>query len=90
MKGGIRVCKIILLGFCLLYALALLVWAMGTFGWFGTEKDPLSGVFLIILGQPWARWVDVLPEAIWPLGGILAPAINASILFAICRLLGRG
>jgi len=83
-------CKIIFYAFCLLYAVAILLWLVGTFGWLGAEKDPLSGIFLIILGQPWTRWVNILPETLWPIGGAIAPAINGAILYAICRYLGRG
>ena len=82
-------CKAILIGFCALYVLAIAIWALGTFGWFGVEKDPLSGVFLIILGQPWVRWIDALPEVMWPAGGILTPLINVAIISSICALLGR-
>jgi hypothetical protein len=86
----VRACTFFLLAFCILYLLAIIIWAIGTFGWFGANKDPLSGAFLIILGQPWARWVDLLPDSLWPIGGIFAPAINASIIYAVCRLVGRG
>jgi len=82
------VCKVVFIGLLLLYSTALSHWLIGTFGWFGAEKDPLSGIFLIILGQPWVRWVDALPEALWPLGGAVAPAINAIILYFLCRYLG--
>jgi hypothetical protein len=82
-------CKIILIGFCILYALAMALWALGTFGWFGVEKDSLSGVFLIILGQPWVRWVDVLPETLWPAGGVLAPLINVAVIASICAYFTR-
>ena len=39
--------------FCLLYLLALMLFLVGTFGWFGQERDPLSGIFLLPLGLPW-------------------------------------
>ena len=82
-------CKVILIVFCTLYAFAIVIWALGTFGWFGVDKDPLSGVFLIILGQPWVRWVHVLPEVIWPVGAILAPLINVAIISSICAYFAR-
>lgn len=66
--------------FVALYAVAALLLAIGTFGWFGQEQDPLSGVFLLPLGLPWNIVADKLG-----LNGaataILAPAINASILY---------
>jgi hypothetical protein len=39
--------------FLLLYAAAFALFMVGTFGWFGQDQDPLSGVFLILLGLPW-------------------------------------
>lgn len=83
------ICKAIFWIFIGLYVVAILLWLAGTYGWAGTEKDPLSGVFLVILGQPWTRWVDILPEKLWPLGGALMPAINAAIIWLICRVLSR-
>jgi len=81
------VCKVVFIGFLILYLAALSLWLIGTFGWFGANKDPLSGIFLIILGQPWARWVDALPEALWPFGGAAAPAVNLGVLYFVCRFL---
>ena len=72
--------KWIFLGFVGLYAIALLLLAIGTFGWFGQEPDPLSGVFLMPLGLPWVLIADRLGA-----GGaaiaIAAPAVNAAILY---------
>ena len=66
--------------FVVLYALALFLLAVGTFGWFGQAQDPLAGVFLMPLGLPWNILGDKfgLPG---PLVGIFAPAINAAILY---------
>lgn len=66
--------------FVLLFAIALLLMAIGTFGWFGQEKDPLSGIFLMPLGLPW----NILAVGMGLSGSILAilaPAINAAILY---------
>ncbi len=63
-----------------LYAFALLLFLIGNFGWFGQEKDPLSGVFLMPLGLPW----NILADRVGVPGlasGLLAPAINAGILY---------
>lgn len=67
-----------------LYAVALFLLAVGTFGWFGQEKDPLSGVFLMPLGLPWTIIADRLGFGGW-LTAVLAPAINAAILYAIWK-----
>ncbi|MBX7492284.1 hypothetical protein K3163_03575 [Qipengyuania sp. 1NDW9] len=66
--------------FVVLYALALFLLAVGTFGWFGQEQDPLSGVFLMPLGLPWNILGDRLGLG-GPLLAILSPAINAATLY---------
>lgn len=71
--------KWVFLVFAGLYAIALLLLLIGTFGWFGQEEDPLSAMFLLPLGLPW----NVLADRIG-MPGVLslaaAPAINAGIL----------
>lgn len=70
--------------FMLLYAIAVLLLLIGTYGWFGQEKDPLSGVFLMPLGLPWNFIVDRLgvPGLV---SGLLAPAVNAAILYWLSK-----
>jgi hypothetical protein len=75
--------------FLVLAVLALAVFLLGNFGMFGTEKDPLAGVFLIILGQPWVRWVDQLPQGLWPWASAVAPFLNAAILFLLASRLPK-
>lgn len=70
--------------FLLLYALALFLLSVGTFGWFAQEKDPLSGVFLMPLGLPWNMLADRLGFGGW-LTAVLAPAINAAILYLLWK-----
>ncbi|MBS7671168.1 hypothetical protein [Croceicoccus gelatinilyticus] len=63
-----------------LYGFALLLFLIGTFGWFGQEKDPLSVVFLMPLGLPW----NVLAARVGISGfasAALSPAINAAIIY---------
>ena len=62
--------------FNVLYFLAIMLFAIGTFGWFGQEQDPLSAVFLMPLGLPW----NILADRAGfdgPLVAIFAPLINA-------------
>lgn len=66
-----------------LYLLALFLWAVGTFGWFGQEPDPLSAIFLIPIGLPWNRFGEGLAIA------LLAPLANVAILEGLSRLLAR-
>jgi hypothetical protein len=78
-------CKIIVTTFAVLYFLALALLIVGTFGLFGQAQDPLSGAFLIPLGLPWIKFVDLAPERTWPVLAALAPAINLGIIWAFCR-----
>lgn len=83
-------CRIatILLGVA--YLAALTLFAIGTLGLFGQERDPLSGVFLVPLGLPWNRFVDAFPEPLWPWLGAAAPLLNIAILAFICSKIGAG
>ena len=63
-----------------LYAFAFLLLLIGTFGWFGQNEDPLSATFLLPLGLPWNVLADRLGLA-GVASLLLAPAINAGILF---------
>ena len=74
--------------FAVLYVIALGLLIIGTFGLFGQERDPLSGIFLIPLGMPWIWLADRL-GMVGPAVAILAPLVNLLILFAIYRLLAR-
>ena len=67
-----------------LYAFAVFIWLVGTFGLFGQERDPLSAVFLLPLGLPWNFLGDRMGATGAALG-VGAPAINAAILFWIWR-----
>ena len=63
-----------------LYAVAFVLFLIGTFGWFGQERDPLSGVFLMPLGLPW----NLLADRAFGGGlatALLSPAVNAGILY---------
>jgi hypothetical protein len=76
-----------IVGASYLVALALLL--IGTFGLFGQERDPLSGVFLIPLGLPWVFLLDGVSDALKPWLAALAPALNLFILMALCRAFQR-
>jgi hypothetical protein len=80
-----RLCRRLFVVFAVLYLLALLLLALGTFGLMGVERDPLSGVFLVLLGIPWAQCSSGLPEPLWPWAGALAPGLNLLLLCAWCR-----
>lgn len=72
--------------FALAYVLALFIGLTGTFGWFGQDRDPLSWVFVIILGQPWVGWIGGVSDPLRPWLAGLAPLINLTLLAALCRV----
>jgi len=80
-----RACRLIVIGFALLYVLALGLFLVGTFGLFGSPSGPLAGIFLVPLGLPWNLMLNVFPERLWPTLATLAPAFNLLILVLICR-----
>ncbi len=77
------VCRVILSGFAVAYGVALFLFLTGTFGWFGQEKDPLSGVFLLPLGLPWN--LAALPDRFMPFRGAAGPAVNLAVIWLFCR-----
>jgi hypothetical protein len=84
---GHRLCRIAVILFALLYLAALFLFFVGHFGWFGQERTPLAGVFVVPLGLPWNLWLDGLSEAVRPVAAGLTPIFNIAILAAICTWL---
>jgi len=82
-------CRLFKWAFAVAYLAALFLLAVGTWGWFGAERDPLSGVFLILLGLPWNLFIDSFGEGSPAVLAALAPALNLAILFSICSALRR-
>ena len=84
-----RLCRVVTGGFGILYVLALLVFLISVLGLFGQERDPMSAVFLVMLGQPWIGFAEGLPETGRIAALILSPAITLAILWAVSRMIGR-
>ena len=82
-----RMCRGVLIGFAVGYALALGLLTIGTFGLFGQEKDPLAGVFLLPLGLPWVYLLGPTEGSPWI--GIAAPGLNLALLWALCLAFAR-
>lgn len=89
MTGAAKACRLVTTIFAALYVLALVVLFVGTFGFFGQDRDPLSGVYLIPLGLPWNQVIDAFPEAAWPWLVSAAPLVNIAILIIACRVFKR-
>ena len=87
--GPSRICRYVLLAFLFLYLAALALLAIGTFGLFGNEQDPLAGLFLIPLGIPWVYVLDFawLNDNGRLLLGLVSPVLNLVLIRAICRAL---
>lgn len=81
-----RACRLVVGVILVLYILALGLFLVGQFGLFGSERDPLAGVFLVPLGLPWNRFIDGLPEAAWPWLVAFAPILNLVVIGALCRI----
>ena len=54
--------RIAVIAFGLAYVLALFVYLIGVYGWFGVTKDPLAGAILAVLGLPWNLVNEPLPS----------------------------
>lgn len=85
MRRGCRVAAIL---FAMAWLAALGLLAVGTWGLFGQERDPLSGVFLLPLGLPWVLIADAAGVA-GPWAVTLAPGVNLALILGLCRALGR-
>jgi hypothetical protein len=85
-----RACRIVVYAFLVLYLFALGLLAVGTFGLFGAERDPLSAIYVMVLGLPWTRLIDAFPAALHPWLAVGAPLLNLLILWAICRAFHAG
>jgi hypothetical protein len=81
------ICRLVVITFAVLYAVALGLYLVGTFGWFGQDTGPLAGIFLVPLGLPWSL-IEV-PDAVRLPLGIGAPFLNLVILWVICRLIRK-
>lgn len=71
--------------FLVAYFCALAIFAIGALGLFGQGQDPLAGIYLIPLGIPWNRFIDIAPEPTWPWLAAAAPLVNLAILLALHR-----
>jgi hypothetical protein len=79
------ICKWTVRVLVVLYAIALVIGLIGTFGWFGQERDALSWVFVIMLGQPWVALIGDVSDPVRPWLAAFAPLLNLFILAALCR-----
>ena len=88
MKTLCTLCVILTASFALLYLAALALYLIGIFGWFGQDRSPLSGLFLVPLGLPWNVMLHGAPDRLLPWLAALAPLVNVALLAAACRMFG--
>lgn len=70
--------------------LALALMAIGTFGLFGAEPDPISAVYAILLAMPWSLALSYLNAPIAAFAVLLSGmALNLIIIMAIGRAIAR-
>jgi len=84
-----RPCKFVIAAFLLLYIAALAILVVGTYGLFGAERDPLSGIFLMPLGLPWNHFLSDLPTALLRWVVVTSPLVNVFLLWLLCRAVAR-
>lgn len=84
-----RVCRFVMTVFAALVAVALVLFVIGTYGWFGSPQGPLAGVLLVPLGMPWVLLLDVLPEPVLAAAAAAAPALNLLLIWTLCRRRAR-
>ena len=84
-----KLCRTVVIVFAALYLAALCLLAIGTFGLFDQERDPLSAAFLIPMGLPWVMLLDNLPETLRMTSAILAPLLNLILVAVICNIFGK-
>ena len=69
--------------------LSLLVIVASDGRWFGVARDPLSGIYAIVLGLPWSVVSDRVADRFGAFGGmafvVAGMAANAMLLFLVCR-----
>jgi len=82
-----RPCRIVLITFAGLYAVALALFVIGTFGLFGSESGPLAGIFLVPLGLPWNMMLKAFPAPALPWLAGSTPLLNLLVLWGLCRLI---
>ncbi len=85
-----RLCLAVLAAFLVAYVFVGALAVIGSRGMFGVEPDPLSVVWLVIIGLPWTLLLGILPgdsipEFLARLFIALVPLLNLWLLSRLCR-----
>lgn len=81
-----RVFRIVAIGLLVAWLVALALLAIGTFGLFGQEREPLSAIFVLPLGLPWTFLFSSLSDAGGPWVAILSPLLKIIIFASLARM----
>lgn len=81
-----RLCRALTNVLLVIYLISLALFLVAVLELFGVEGDAMSSVFLLMLGQPWIRFADYAPEALWPWLLALLPLVNIALLRLLCTL----
>ncbi len=82
MRAVLRFCVAVL---AVAYVVALSLWAAGTFGLFGADRDPLAAILLVALAFPWSLLIGQAPDGIAPWLIAVAPLGTIAALLALAR-----
>ena len=83
-----RILRGLLIGYAILGLLSLLLVPASLYGWLGSESDPLSGVFALLLAMPWTILLTLLGD-IGTWGSLAFSAAAIALNVAIGWILTR-
>ena len=88
--GGMKVAVAIAILYAMLCICALLLALPATQDLIGMERDPLGGIFAVLLAMPWVLLFGRLGDAAGVVAIILAMLLNLAIILGIGRIFSHG
>lgn len=85
-----RLYQFVIWSYAAAYIFALCIFAVGTWGLLGADRDPLAGVFLIPLGLPWTLLWENGEGPHGPWLALTAPLGNLLLIGAVRRTFAAG
>jgi hypothetical protein len=89
----VRICRTVFWLYVIACAASLLLVALSATGALGFEPDPLSGIFAVVLAQPWLGLTSWLSSGAHPVVSLihvtLCVVLNAAIIHYVCRWIRR-
>jgi len=85
----VRICRTVFWLYVIACVASLLLVAVSATGMFGFRPDPLSGIFAVVLAQPWLSLTSWLTSGAHPVVALIHVALcvvlNAAFIHYICR-----